>query len=155
MTRIRPNQKQNLIKLANGLINDHNRKTRFNMGTYAEMSDDWDIYGMKRTECGAVGCAVGHAPFYGIKKELGESWTDYSNRTLIQHYNCDDAEWRWCFTGSWKDTDNTKIGAAQRIIWLLQYGLPDDWGAQLRGDAALCYTGVTGFCEKWLSGNIN
>ena len=48
-------------------------------------------------------------------------------------------EWDWCFSSRWADIDNTPTGAALRIEWLLNHGLPKDWRKQMVGEAPLCY----------------
>ena len=141
--------KENLIKLANGLLNDNRRRTRFTMAVYSADGGAGEM----QIECGSVGCAIGHAPFYGIEKNPSESWFAYSRRTLINRSTDDSSESRWCFSGDWAPIDNTKTGAAQRIIYLLQYGLPDTWKSQMDGDTPICYQHIQEFCSQWLKEN--
>lgn len=87
--------------------------------------------------CGAVACAIGHAPLAlpDVPLGAGETWLDYTNRVLI-----DDSDERyWCFDYFWAAIDNTPGGAAARIRWLIAHGLPDDWRRQMLGYAPLCY----------------
>ena len=138
-------QKKNLITLAQGLWNEDRRDVKFDMETYSNFGKGTE----RDTECNTVGCAVGHAPFYGIKKRYNEDWSDYSHRTLIET----GSEWAWCFSGLWAYRDNTRRGAAQRIIYLLQYGLPDTWKSQMDGDTPICYQHIQEFCSQWLKEN--
>lgn len=87
------------------------------------------------TECGSVGCAVGHAPFAGIAKRKAEGWAAFSRRV----FNLPDDEWSWCFGGRWSDTDNTPAGAARRILVMLEHELPQDWFQQAVGEAPISY----------------
>jgi hypothetical protein len=48
-------------------------------------------------------------------------------------------EWIWCFGSQWANTDNTPMGAAIRILWLIECGLPNNWEAQMNNQAPLCY----------------
>ena len=48
-------------------------------------------------------------------------------------------EFRWFFSDDWTEIDNTPTGAAARIEWYLQHGLPDNMSDQLDGIAPLCY----------------
>lgn len=102
-------------------------------------------------ECGSVGCVLGHCTVLD-KKPLpmlaqivswnsrrlidfvswGESFTGISKRT---------GEWQWCFAGEWSEVDNTPEGAARRIEWLLEHGLPKDWDYQMCQITPLCYKG--------------
>jgi hypothetical protein len=36
----------------------------------------------------------------------------------------------WVFSGSWSERDNTPLGAAQRIIYALRHGVPENWRDQ-------------------------
>ena len=104
----------NLEKLANYLASG-GLKARFNMASYSE------IIGGQRAEttCGAVGCAVGHAPFVSedMFKIDNESWNDYCFRVLGVH--AESVEWHWCFSAEWESWDNTPAGASARIKYLL------------------------------------
>jgi len=51
-----------------------------------------------------------------------------------------EAAWSWLFSDIWKDSDNTPHGAAKRILWLIQFGVPMDWAKQRDGNAPLCYS---------------
>ena len=74
--------------------------------------------------CGTVACAVGHAPYVdGLPEpEFGERWHEYSDRL----FNLTPLGWAWCFSDRWKYIDNTPHGAAKRIYWMLEHGVPDD-----------------------------
>ncbi|MCH6560460.1 hypothetical protein IH799_08925, partial [candidate division KSB1 bacterium] len=54
-----------------------------------------------------------------------EFWGDYSDRVLIPgHHMCGTLARRqhdWCFGGCWEEVDNTPIGAAKRIRFMLKY----------------------------------
>lgn len=94
------------------------------------------------TDCGAVGCAVGHGPYAGLPKYSAESWLEYAARVFgLDVYKKErEAAWDWCFHGSWQQRDNSPRGAAQRILYLLHHGLPVDADLQRLGTAPLCYT---------------
>lgn len=83
------------------------------------------------SECGAVACAIGHAPAAGIPALPGEYWAPYAVRVFELLHN----EWVWCFDGEWECIDNTPQGAAKRIRYLLAFGPPSDWKEQLDGEA--------------------
>jgi len=125
----------NLRKLAAYLLVAGNLKAKFTMGTFSDMKEP----DTEATDCGAVGCAVGHGPYAGIEKLPGEDWSFYSDRV----FGLDDiefeAEWEWCFCSRWSERDDTPQGAAKRILWLLDKGLPEDHDEQKCGEADLCY----------------
>lgn len=92
--------------------------------------------------CRTVACAVGHAPLAlpDLPPKPDEEWDEYSNR-LFGLY---DREWEWCFAAGWVHTDNTPAGAAARIRWLLEHGLPGDAYEQRQRRAPLCYRAEVG-----------
>lgn len=156
-------KRDNLQILANGLLAADIRGVQFDMSVFDENGDRWNAneitasdcihLSKMATECGTVGCALGWAPFFGLKKNVGESWQRFGNRSLID-VEIHPEEWRWCFSAAWSRVDNTKRGAAQRIIWLLQYGLPKNHREQMRGEDRLCYTEIEGFCESYLEEHV-
>ena len=103
------------------------------------MADFWT-----ENDCGTVACAVGHAPFVlGLEKPSGHySWLHFGEEHLVDSKNCMGTAkiGGWMFSGGWENTDNTARGAAARIYWYLEHGVPDDWRDQMLGRAPLCYT---------------
>jgi len=107
----------------------------FTMDTYRISSGD------ESAKCNSVGCVIGHCTIldeqlfnrlspYGIFEQWSYLFTE-----LFQ----DSPQWDWCFNGLWSYCDDTPTGAADRIEWLLSNGLPENWRAQMVGDAPLCY----------------
>lgn len=45
----------------------------------------------------------------------------------------------WLCHVLWEKVDNTREGAALRIDYLLDTGLPEDWRDQMNGKSPLCY----------------
>ncbi|PMD95538.1 hypothetical protein BWI97_14375 [Siphonobacter sp. BAB-5405] len=122
--------RNNLLQLAEYLIRGE-LKARFSMDQFAEQQ-----YG--HTECGTVGCAVGHGPHAGIHKLANESWVEYSYRCFVMDSDAkkndsnesEVSPWNWCFGASWSEFDNTAVGAARRIVYMLVYGVPDVYESQ-------------------------
>ena len=129
------------------MINEHNLRRlavylralpegyeHFDMKRYRS---DYEAASAKPLGCGTVACAVGHAPFALPDCPIlpGMTWGGYSSAYLTDERDA----WRWCFNYWWVDTDNTAKGAADRIDWLLNRGLPKDWNEQMWGHAPLCY----------------
>lgn len=113
-------QRKNLGRLAEYLAAPGPKPARFDMAHYADTAH------IDSTECGTVGCAVGHAPFAGIRKWPTESWHSYVERAL----GCSPFEgfdFDWCFASWWALVDNTPEGAALRIRYLLEHGGPPAW----------------------------
>lgn len=88
------------------------------------------------TECNTAGCALGWCTVLdpkGVEKhrvynsELfaeGEiEFADWSED--FTGLNMHSTEWHWCFGVTWAKYDNTPLGAAERIMFLLTYGVPD------------------------------
>ena len=65
---------------------------------------------------------------FGIPNPLG-SETTYFEKSL----------WGWLFSSSWSDVDNTALGAAKRIRYFLDNGLPNDWYDQMTGAEPIIY----------------
>lgn len=108
-------------------------------GPKGDMFTTWQPYQIreKHKGCGTVACAIGHAPFLFPGKP-DETWTGYSFRVFgLREFS---EAWSWIFSADWERVDNTPAGAAARIDYLLDKGLPDDWEAQSVGEADLCYS---------------
>jgi hypothetical protein len=111
-------------------------KEKFHMGEYRKGS--W-----KKHQCGSVGCVIGHCTILdkieniSLTIGLGIDFTAWSEKfTGLIAWS---SEWDWCFHAVWKHTDNTPTGAADRIEWLLNHGLPEDWYEQIIGENPLIY----------------
>lgn len=115
-------QRKNLKKLRDYLSGPLHEGSEFNMSTFSDST-----HVLSATECGSIGCAVGHGPYAGIKKRPDELWTQYAIRvfgagfnkktTIEECYN-----WHWLFDASWAKCFPTKDDAVKRIDALLQYG---------------------------------
>jgi len=110
-------------------------KDKFDMMSFREGQS-------KTPECKSVGCVIGHCtvldpnplPRNRFSRISFYEWSE--NFTGLAKFG---HEWRWCFDSNWVDTDNTPNGAALRIEWLLNHGLPKDWYEQMNGFNPLCY----------------
>ncbi len=109
---------------------------RFDMDRYR--SNDRQTH-----ECDSIGCVVGYCtilddvnniPKYSDGDIDFEKWSE--NFTGLGWWS---GTWHWCFSSYWKQIDNTPTGAAQRIEWLLNNGLPQNWSNQLEGTDPLIY----------------
>lgn len=144
--------KKNLRLLADYLITGKTA-VQFDMNTYAtpdvreerffRFKDDYefpkhflDFIKAGEHDCGTAACAIGHAPAAGIKPRRYESWHSYSHRTLAEPFS---AEWHWAFGPEWAAVDNTAIGAAKRIYWMLEHGVPENAEDQAWGTSPICY----------------
>lgn len=147
----------NLLKLAQYLEALPLDYDKFEMKTFFEIADDGDIGFVEAGKiksaglivCGTVGCAIGHGPSAGIQRLKDEDWIDYSYRQFVdvgfkrlgdeeEVYEADDI-WQWCFAATWTRIDNTPHGAAKRIRWYLDHGLPFDAVQQIHWKTELCY----------------
>lgn len=136
------NQRTKLRKLANYLLSLPEDYEKFDMGSFMDVE-----YGNKSSigsinkntlhTCGTSACALGHAPsIFRVPKDCVDWWglADY-----LFGLEDESEEWMWCFSGGWDQVDNTHIGAAKRILWLLDKGLTEDWYGQFYGHENLCY----------------
>ena len=122
------------LRTAMDYLGSGNLKAGFDMLIFDETTNN---LGYGRTTCGSVGCVIGHMTYAGFEKFENEKWLKYSER--IFGINSPSKEWSWCFCGYWSSTDNTPEGAAGRIEWMLEHGVPDNWIDQMHGIAPLCY----------------
>ena len=95
--------------------------------------------------CGSVGCTVGNCTVLDAVNVI-ENFTDSEGNIYFGVWSEDftgiyggENEWHWCFGSRWSKTDNTPTGAALRIEWLLNNGLPENWDCQMSGKEKLCY----------------
>lgn len=102
-----------------------------------------DVMPAGAAACGTVCCALGSGPAAGLPALCSEGWGSYGRRVF--GFDSLDPEthevriWEWMFASSWIHTDNTPAGAAARIEWWLDRGLPPDSVGQCLGVAPLCY----------------
>jgi hypothetical protein len=107
-----------------------------------EMFNMWWFRGgqAKTPECDSVGCVIGHCTVLDPNPRPRDGFGDIDFRGWSQGFTgLIGNEWEWCFSSPWQYTDNTPEGAALRIEWLLENGLPQEWCEQLLGDSPLCY----------------
>ena len=102
-----------------------------------------DIDDFSDPECGSAGCTVGTCTVLDVENVI-KNFTFPNGEINFRAWSEDftgiyRAEWAWCFGYAWAKTDNTPIGAALRIEWLLNHGLPDEWDCQMYGREELCY----------------
>lgn len=148
-----PENEANLRKLAEGLL-ARRFPGWFHMGFYmgCPHNDFFDLEDLRNEEaedvclwlgpadlhdCNSVGCALGWSPDIVTPALKGESYYGYGLRVFgMSQFN---AEWHWCFHASWERADNTPEGAAKRILYMLDNGVPPDAQEQRLGRAPLCY----------------
>lgn len=137
--------KENLLKLADYL--EKVPSDKFEMLHFRRNEGGDSIPYISKSDCGTVGCAVGWAPFV---KGLEPIKTDFLTTARLSFYKYghrvfrllgSSDRWDWCFHPGWSPIDNSPKGAAARIRYLVNNGLPKDWKEQMEGKASLCYKG--------------
>lgn len=122
--------KQNIMLLAKHIYNNVTQE-QFNMQHFRVNSSGNTCDFISITDCGTVGCALGHAPFItGLETSLEEY---YSNGTLAFLKYCErvfdieiySTEWDWLFDDKWTYIDNTPKGFAKRVFFSLESGIPE------------------------------
>lgn len=128
-------QRANLITLAKGLMGEYGPlKANFDIKKYTSRRNN------KGINCGAAGCAVGHGPYFGIKKHTEERWGQYCKRCFISYHK---NGWDYLFSGHWGGFDNTPEGAAKRIIYSLKYGVPENLNTKRYSEIVPLYSHLT------------
>jgi len=130
-----------------------NRENLNRMADYIETipQDRFDMHTFRtgesvNHECDSVGCVIGHCtildknplPMHRFGYIDFDSWS--SDFTGLDSFS---DEWRYLFFGLWTAVDNTPTGAAKRIRYLIEHGLPEDWHEQIEGKAPLSYINQT------------
>lgn len=141
MQQITDFHRANLLKLADYL--DTVAQANFDMGEYRlyryDDDEDWDIAdGLnpndKEPECGTVCCAAGSGLLAGIPAIPSDYyWDAYIQRVFGVRMGDSDEVWSWLFHYMWKHVDNTPAGAAKRIRYFLERGVPYNAYAQIHG----------------------
>jgi hypothetical protein len=99
--------------------------------------------------CGSVCCIVGSAP--ALRKKYPqftpgnlEGWDNYARRIFLECEDDSDCEdvYQYLFESDWYNRDNSADGAAARIEYFLEHGLPDNWMDQIGGDPLSYRIGV-------------
>lgn len=132
MLNITPEQRANLLKLADYLYALPENYDKFHMGTFATRKSEDELCGYREITplkvlnelhvCGTTACAIGHGPVCGIKPiPLDTGWDTYAGRAFGTEFGS--RLFSLCFSDAWEEYDNTAKGAAQRIYFLLDNGL--------------------------------
>lgn len=131
--------RENLKKLADGLRGP--LLIDFDMFSYVRSIDRELPVTVVGNGCGTAACACGHATYLVAPKRKGEDFESYSERLFGLNPELTNRGWDWCFSCQWTEVDNTAQGAADRIDWLLDKGLPipDLIEGMMAGTIPLCY----------------
>lgn len=143
-------QHDNFRRLAEFLLSVDARK--FHMGTYNRQTPDdpreapqYQNCFVYSDECGSAACAAGWAVYAGILPVAEDSdWTKYTDR----HFSPDERLWEWCFSPIWQFIDNSAIGAAQRIQYMLHFGVPKE-AIQITSDGEEDHIALNTFMLCW------
>lgn len=123
-------KKKNLLKLANYLENNVTQEM-FDMKLYRMDSKGNSVIYTSKAECGTVGCALGYGPFVIGLETKEEDFIRGSNyHYLAFYYYCkrvfnldsdiNSERWEFLFGSDWVNHDNTPLGAAARIRYLVE-----------------------------------
>jgi len=89
-------------------------------------------------KCGTVGCVLGHCTVLDPNPELiplydngGIHFGEWSEKFTGLPVGSD--KWNFCFSHQWAEFDNTPKGASDRILMLLDSGIPSDWEDRMLG----------------------
>lgn len=97
----------------------------FNMGHFYSHPDVEHGYDSRLVyDCYTSACAIGHGPGAGIPKKDYEPWTKYSRRVFGVSPSVRFEAWHFLFDDTWEVFDNTARGAAFRIRYALEHGVP-------------------------------
>jgi hypothetical protein len=123
---------KNLRQLAAYLLNLPTEK--FDMQDFCR-DEHGEKLALNVHECGTIACAVGYGPAAGlpISEADANDWLSYGRRVF--GISPGSETWGWLFSGAWAWKDNTPVGAARRIVHLVEHGLPENAEQQRRGMA--------------------
>ncbi len=122
------------------------RSEKDSSGNTGEFTED--LREASTPTCGTAGCAVGWGPFsqipelaFDLGSAMNSEFAEEVIRNQVHELNTDTlwilyskdkfgmdsrkflGGWDWCFGAEWEDTDNTPIGAAIRIKFLIEHGV--------------------------------
>lgn len=97
---------------------EQNLQTLATYLAYEPTGPRFDMGTCYSAECDTVACAMGYGPVAGMPKKINEAWAAYEHRVF--HNN--ETVYEWCFAFGWERIDNTRLGAAKRIQYLLDQG---------------------------------
>lgn len=94
-------------------------------------------------ECNSVGCVIGHTTAID-RENVIKNYTTKNGDIMFRawsyyYFELTDEEWSWCFGGIWGTTDNTVKGAAARMRYLANNGLPENWKEIKYGEDPINY----------------
>lgn len=147
--RLTKTQIRNLKTLASYLAKLPEDYRHFAMRTFYKdgaKSNSYDLF-KAAPHCDTVACALGHGPAAGVlpKNVIIEdlfdtrwnfafaqsvAWQEYCYKYFIPFkFGDDDGTlesnmWSWCFSSAWDEYDDTPLGAAKRIMYMLSKGIP-------------------------------
>ncbi len=141
LLRITPVQRANLRRAAEFIVTLP--LSRFSMVRYGSLlQNGYPPRGHWETEhvCGSVGCIIGSAPScVGLEAHHGETYVVYTVRVFGINVHKTYSTWSWLFDAEWAYKDNTALGAAKRIIYTLEFGVPANSEGQVHGYDPICY----------------
>ena len=117
-----PQQFQNFQLLEQFLRQPLDDKVQFNMDSWCTDQKGHDYWLSDAIpECGTIRCALGCGLLAGVPCGTASTWRDYCTAKFCP-FEGDIYEWVFC--SNWRQTDNTPLGAADRIHQLLESGCP-------------------------------
>lgn len=129
-------QRANLTRLADFLESGEIEYT-FDMSVYyshrTQVEETWRWTFKRHAEvydCNTVACAVGSGPAIGLqvleseKATFKVNWRLYSNRVFGTGADTNVRAHDFMFSGNWFSVDNSPEGAAKRIRYALEHGVP-------------------------------
>lgn len=134
--------RDNLAKLSTYLREKASQDSRLKFGMETFYSSNPHL-------CGTSACAIGHyalmlgwEPVNGgvtppakqglenCPADRGEvlGWLTFSRQVLgLSSRGATEHDWNWMFSGEWGEVDNTILGAAARIDYYLERGVPENF----------------------------
>lgn len=140
-----PEQQENYVRLARHLVllvteGEIYESASFDAGQVALdlMTGDELAPGQVSAHEGPLACGVlGHAVRAGLRALPGEDWLAYQVRVLGAEQDSPLED--WLTSQLWRCTDETAEGAAMRLMYVLDYGVPGDFAAIRDGQVTSDY----------------
>jgi hypothetical protein len=131
-------QEENLIRLARHLVifsqTDGWVAENFQMGAAVRSlvtGDELAPHHVASHNGPILSDPLGFGPLAGIAPRAGEDWLAYQTRVLGAPF--DSPLESWLLSYWWCHTDNTPIGAAMRMMYALDFGVPHDYALIIEG----------------------
>lgn len=109
---------------------------KFDMESYRTMPES-------SPSCKSIGCIIGHCTVLDDLKNIPRNYYGHIRFTEwsfdFTGIEIDSLKWKFLFSHEWRNSDNTPTGAAKRIRYFIEHGVPKNRYSVMHGREPLPY----------------